>query len=67
MALAAAFDPGNPEHILAGTTDGMLVSFNGGNTFAPHPDKKIRGEQFRQIMWDGRDPKTVFAITGEQE
>jgi photosystem II stability/assembly factor-like uncharacterized protein len=63
--LSSAFDPGNPSHVLAGTNEGLMVSDDGGYTFHRHPDKKLAEEQIRQFIWDGKDPNTIFALTGE--
>jgi photosystem II stability/assembly factor-like uncharacterized protein len=64
VGTSVAFDPSNPSILFAGTSDGMWVSFNGGQTFNRHPDKKMAEDQVNQILWDHKDPNNVFLIAG---
>lgn len=63
QGLSAAVDPTNPKRIVAGTSDGIVVSDDGGATFLPHPDPRTQGDTVIQIMWDARQPGLVFAVT----
>ncbi|MEO6952580.1 MAG: hypothetical protein ABI321_12255 [Polyangia bacterium] len=64
MGFSVAFDPGNPNVLFCGTSEGLLVSYNGGTTFSNHPDRKLADERVNQILWDAADPKNVFLIAG---
>ncbi len=64
VGFSVGFDPGNPNVLFTGTSEGMFVSFNGGTTFTRHPDKKLADEQVKQILWDHAEPKNVFLVAG---
>jgi hypothetical protein len=64
-ATAVVYDPTDGNNMLVGTSEGLWVSHNGGRHFAPHPDKKLAEEQFRQFIWDEKDPKIIFAVTAD--
>lgn len=63
QGLSAGVDPSNPKRIIAGTTQGIYVSDDGGATFIPHTDPKTQGDTVIQIAWDARQPGLVFAVT----
>lgn len=64
VATSVSFDPSNPNVLFAGTNDGVFVSFNGGQTFSRHPDKKLAEEVVNQWVWDTKDPNNVFLLAG---
>ncbi len=64
VGTAVAFDPSNPNVLIACTNDGVFISFNGGQTFGRHPDKKLAEEAVNQIVWDVKEPKNVFLVAG---
>ena len=62
---SVAFNPKDPKHILAGTSDGLYVSKNGGELFSHHPDKKLKDENITQIQWDVNDGKRVIVMSAD--
>ena len=48
--------------MLAGTAAGLLVSRDGGATFAPHPDPELAEVDFRRFSWDAGDPRHLLAL-----
>jgi hypothetical protein len=63
IGLSAAIDPRDATHMLAATDRGMLVSDNGGFTWAPHPDTDFEDSWVTRIVWDPENPQLVFAVT----
>jgi photosystem II stability/assembly factor-like uncharacterized protein len=62
-ALAVTIDPEDARHVLAGTSDGLLVSHDGGATFAPHPDRELGDAEVRLFYWDPAAPQHLLAAT----
>ncbi len=62
-SFAVTIDPADPRHVIAGTTDGILVSENGGFTFSPHPDSQFQGEYVTKFQWDALQPGLLLAFT----
>ena len=65
VGLSVAHDPANPNVLFAGTNEGMFVSFNAGQTWERHPDKKMHDEAVRAIVWDPKAPDNVLLLAGE--
>ena len=64
VGLSVGFDPSNPDILLAGTNEGLYVSFNGGQTFNRHPDKKLAEETVNRVLWDPKEPNNVLLVAG---
>jgi photosystem II stability/assembly factor-like uncharacterized protein len=64
-AFAVTVDPADPAHALAGTSQGLLVSTDGGRTFHPHSDDALAGEDFRRFVWDRDDAQHLLAVTDD--
>ncbi len=65
VGLSVAFDPSNADLLFAGTNDGFWVSTNGGQSFNRHPDKSLKEEAVKQIIWDAKDPNNILLVAGE--
>lgn len=65
LPLSVAIDPQDTRHMLAATDRGMMVSDNGGNTWAPHPDTDFEDSWVTRIVWDPDNPQLVFAVTAD--
>ena len=65
QGFSVAFDPADSTVLFAGTSEGLFVSHDGGQSFGRHPDKKMLDETVKQIHWDKKDPNTVLLIAGE--
>jgi len=63
--LSVAIDPGDPKHALAGTASGLMVSTDGGFTWAHHTDRKVSTEVVSRLFWNPDDPNQVLATAGE--
>jgi hypothetical protein len=61
-AYAVTVDPADPRHVLAGTSAGLMMSRDGGRTFAPHPDPELAEVDFRRFHRDAADPRHLFAL-----
>jgi photosystem II stability/assembly factor-like uncharacterized protein len=65
-------NPGNPEHILAGSLDAgssgvsIIGSVDGGDNWSSS-DSGISGDDIGQILFYDPDPTYVFAVTTDQE
>ncbi len=60
-----AIDPGTPAHVLCGAAGGGIwESFNRGTTWAPRTDQ-MPSLAIGAIAFDPRDPKNVYAGSGE--
>ena len=62
--LIVAVDPRNPSHLLAGTDFGLIVSHNGGLTWAPEARDLIFGAAFAVIFLDGGERAICAAQSG---
>ena len=58
---AVDVDPADPRRVLAATADGVLVSTDGGHTFAPHPD--LDGVEVRRFYRDPGELTHLFALS----
>ena len=63
IGLAVAIDPNDPRRVLASTDRGVMISDNGGYTWAPHPDADLEEAWVTRIVWDALNPQLVFAVT----
>jgi hypothetical protein len=61
-AYAVTVDPSDRRHVLAGTAAGLLVSHDGGATFAPHPDPDLAEVDLRRFSWDSVEPRHLLAL-----
>jgi photosystem II stability/assembly factor-like uncharacterized protein len=62
--LIVAVDPRKPSHLLAGTDLGLIVSHNGGLTWAPEARDLIFGGAFAVIFLDGGERAICAAQSG---
>jgi photosystem II stability/assembly factor-like uncharacterized protein len=65
IGFSVAFDPKDANVLFAGTSEGLWVSKNGGQSFSRHADKKMLDESIKQILWDTKDPNQVLLVAGE--
>jgi hypothetical protein len=65
MAISIARNPGDPQHVLLGTSKGLYVSHNGGRTFSVHPTRLLADEQIGLLSWSLGDPRLVLLSVGE--
>jgi hypothetical protein len=63
--MSVAFDPKNRLEVLAGTSEGLRVSHNGGLSFIEHEDAELATTQVKQLIWPADDPQRVLALTAE--
>jgi hypothetical protein len=61
-AYAVTVDPERPAEAFAGTSAGLLVSHDGGRTFAPHRDPELAGVDIRRFVWDRHAPGHLLAL-----
>jgi hypothetical protein len=61
---AVAVSPGDPSLMLAGSTAGLWISRNGGESWTRHPDKTLAEEFIGRILWDPGLPDLVFVASG---
>src|SRR4051812_400890 len=59
---AVTVDPNDRRRVLAGTAAGLLISRDGGATFAPHPDPELADVDIRRFSWDAGDPRHLLAL-----
>jgi photosystem II stability/assembly factor-like uncharacterized protein len=64
VPLVVAVDPRNPSHLLAGTDLGLIVSHNGGLTWAPEARDLIFGAVFAAVFLDGGERAICAAQSG---
>ena len=62
VGTSVAIGPTNPRIVLAGTSQGLYVSRDGGFTFTPH--RQLTDAVLR-VIWDATRPELILAITGE--
>jgi hypothetical protein len=62
-AYAVTIDPSDPARVLAGTSEGLLESSNGGRTFHRHHDRRLADEDVRRFVRDPEDPAHLLAVT----
>jgi hypothetical protein len=61
-AYAVTVDPNDRRRVLAGTAAGLLISRDGGATFAPHPDPELADVDIRRFSRDAGDPRHLLAL-----
>ena len=61
-AIAIAISPTNPRIVVAGTTNGLYVSHDGGNTFSEHAQVS---DAVYGLIWDATRPEILLAITAD--
>jgi hypothetical protein len=59
---AVTVDPNDSRRVLAGSSIGLLVSRDGGQTFAPHPDPQLAEVDFRRFYRDSAEPRHLLAL-----
>jgi photosystem II stability/assembly factor-like uncharacterized protein len=64
VPLIVAVDPRNPSHLLAGTDLGLIVSYNGGLTWAPEARDLIFGAAFAVVFLEGGGRAICAAQSG---
>jgi hypothetical protein len=63
--ISVGVDPYDPRRIIAGTSQGIMISRDGGHSFVPHPDPRSAADIALQIIFDPQQPGLVFAVTGD--
>src|SRR5262249_8356497 len=51
VVYAVTVDPEDPTHVFAGSARGILVSRDGGTSFAPHADPELAELSVRRFYW----------------
>lgn len=64
VPLIVAVDPRNPSHLLTGTDLGLIVSHNGGLTWAPEARDLIFGAVFAVVFLEGGERAVCAAQSG---
>jgi hypothetical protein len=59
---AVSVDPHDPRRVLAGTSAGLLMSKDGGRSFAPHRDPALAEVDFRRFLRDVAEPRHLLAL-----
>ncbi|MCP4448412.1 MAG: hypothetical protein GY811_24180 [Myxococcales bacterium] len=62
VGLSVIANPSNPKFVLAGTTEGVFLSRDGGMNFVPHTDSQITEEMVFEFLWDTTEPDVVLAV-----
>ncbi len=62
VGLSVVANPTSPNFVLAGTTEGVFLSRDGGMNFTPHPDSQITEEMVFEFLWDTAEPDVVLAV-----
>src|SRR5262249_28636643 len=61
-AFAVAIDPEDSSYVLAGTSDGLWVSHDGGRAFYRHRDRKLAEDGIKGFYLDPQDPEHILAM-----
>lgn len=62
VGLSVIANPKHPKFVLAGTTQGVFLSRDGGMNFTPHPDSTMTEELIFEFLWDPAEPDVVLAV-----
>jgi len=62
IATSIAISPTNPRIVVAGTSKGLYVSHDGGNTFSAHVELS---DTIYGVVWNAARPELLLAITGD--
>jgi hypothetical protein len=62
VVYAVTADPTDDRRVLAGTSIGLLISRDGGESFAPHPDPALAEIDVRRFYRDAAEPRHLLAL-----
>jgi hypothetical protein len=61
--LSATVDPLDPRHLLAGTSQGLMQSWDGGATFAATENHELADARVTRLVWSAEEPALLWAVT----